>query len=151
MNEAFTRLFQHLRLDGDATLVTLGELVDGYSWIDTLIFEPLDRDRTREIRRWIHDFPVSRDVRVLAFTYRRRIYLEFEYSGVEGLPSERLERLQAVVDFLRVLATTFPDLASGWTAAMYETEQAFYRLLGGRLLVTQPMTVPNEAAVRILN
>ncbi len=151
MNEAISKILNHLQREQDDAMPALLERLDSYTSLDGFVFDALTREQTREIREWIHNRPRIEGVETFVYTYRGRIHLEFDYEVFDLAPADRLRCFEQAIARLRQLARRFPDLCSEWTSCIYGLRHAYYRIKAGQLLLAEPVTSPDEARVRMLS
>ena len=148
MNEAISKILNHLQREQEEGFDALYERLDSYTWIDGYVFEPLGRERTRRVRNWIHAYPNPDGVETYVYTYRGRIHLEFDYEVFDMAPVERLRAFEKVIEFCRRLADAFPAMRSEWCSCVYGLHHAYFRIRDGRIQVAEPVTRPDESRIR---
>ncbi|MCE5230577.1 hypothetical protein LLG95_13425 [bacterium] len=151
MNEAISKILKHLQREKDEAFLTLLERLDGYTWIDGFVFEPLDREMCQRVRKWIHETRGPKDVQTLVYSYKGRVHLEFEYNVFDATPVERLSRFEDIIQYCRRMARRFPELRSDWCSCIYGARHAYYRSHNGHLQLSDPVTRPDESTLRQLD
>lgn len=151
MNEAIGKILKHLQREKDEAFLALLDRLDGYTWIDGFVFEPLDRDTCNRVRAWIHQQRSPAGVQTLVYSYKGRVHVEFEYNVFDATPVERLRRFEEIIHFCRKMAKQFPELRSEWCSCIYGARHAYYRIHDGRLQLTDPITRPDETTLRHLD
>ncbi len=151
MNETIRKILKHLQRDKEEAFIALLDRLDGYTWIDGFVFEPLAPAVCNRVREWIHDQPMLDGVQTLVYRFQERVHLEFEYNMFEATAVERLRHFEDIIQFCRVLARQFPELRSDWCSCIYGARHAYYRIRDGRLQLADPVTRPDESTLRHLS